>query len=92
MLSSLKGSDLPIMLTNKQNGDLSLINEKTFFLNSDFSTEGIIAAQYIVTHLGLESIAIIAPAYKNIEIHSWYRTRFKNVFTDITVLVGGFSR
>ena len=68
LLSSLKGSDLPIMLTNKQNGDLSLINEKTFFLNSDFSTEGIIAAQYIVTHLGLESIAIIAPAYKNIEI------------------------
>ena len=68
LLSALKNSDLPILLTNKQNGDLSLINEKAFFLNSDYSTEGVIAAQYIVKHLGLDSIAIIAPAYKNIEI------------------------
>ena len=68
LLSSLKSSDLPIILTNKQNGDLSLINDKTFFLNSDYSTEGIIAAQYIIKHLGLDSVAIIAPADKNIEI------------------------
>ena len=68
LLSALKNSDLPILLTNKQNGDLSLINKKAFFLNSDYSTEGVIAAQYIVKHLGLDSIAIIAPAYKNIEI------------------------
>jgi len=68
LLSSLKSSNLPIILTNKQNGDLSLINDKTFFLNSDYSTEGIIAAQYIIKHLGLDSVAIIAPADKNIEI------------------------
>lgn len=68
LLSSLKNSDLPVILTNKQNGDLSLINDKTFFLNSDYFTEGVIAAQYIVKHLGLDSIAIIAPANKNTEI------------------------
>ena len=68
LLSSLKNSDLPVILTNKQNGDLSLINDKTFFLNSDYFTEGVIAAQYIVKHLGLDSIAIVAPANKNTEI------------------------
>ena len=68
LLSSLKNSDLPVILTNKQNGNLSLINDKTFFLNSDYFTEGVIAAQYIVKHLGLDSIAIVAPANKNIEI------------------------
>ncbi len=68
LLSSLKNSDLPVILTNKQNGDLSLINDKTFFMNSDYLTEGVIAAQYIVKHLGLDSIAIVAPANKNIEI------------------------
>jgi len=68
LLSSLKNSDLPVILTNKQNGDLSLINDKTFFLNSDYLTEGVIAAQYIVKHLGLDSIAIVAPANKNTEI------------------------
>ena len=68
LLSSLKNSDIPILLTNKQNGDLSLINENAFFINSDYSTEGIVAAQYAINHLGLDSIAIIAPAKKNIEI------------------------
>ena len=68
LLSSLKNSDLPVILTNKQNGNLSLINDKTFFLNSDYFTEGVIAAQYIVKHLGLDSIAIVAPANKNTEI------------------------
>ena len=67
ILSALKNSDIPIILTNKQNGDLSLINDKTFFLNSDYATEGIVAAQYAINHLGLDSIAIIAPANKNIE-------------------------
>ena len=67
ILSALKNSDIPIMLTNKQNGDLLLINDKTFFLNSDYATEGIVAAQYAINHLGLDSIAIIAPANKNIE-------------------------
>ena len=68
ILSALKNSDIPIILTNKQNGDLSLINDKTFFLNSDYATEGIVAAQYAINHLGLDSIAIIAPANKNIEM------------------------
>ena len=68
ILSALKNSDIPIILTNKQNGDLSLINDKTFFLNSDYTTEGIVAAQYTINHLGLDSIAIIAPANKNIEM------------------------
>ena len=68
ILSALKNSDIPIMLTNKQNGDLLLINDKTFFLNSDYATEGIVAAQYAINHLGLDSIAIIAPANKNIEM------------------------
>ena len=68
LISALKNSDIPIILTNKQNGDLSLINDKTFFLNSDYATEGIVAAQYVVNHLGLDSIAIIAPANKNIEM------------------------
>ena len=68
ILSVLKNSDIPIILTNKQNGDLSLINDKTFFLNSDYATEGIVAAQYAINHLGLDSIAIIAPANKNIEM------------------------
>tara|TARA_B100000941_G_scaffold290855_1_gene275267 strand:+ start:1328 stop:3199 length:1872 start_codon:yes stop_codon:yes gene_type:complete len=68
LISALKNSDIPIILTNKQNGDLSLINDKTFFLNSDYATEGIVAAQYVINHLGLDSIAIIAPANKNIEM------------------------
>ncbi len=68
LLSSLKNSNIPVILTNKQNGDLSLINNKTFFLNSDYSTEGVIAAQYVIKHLGLDSIAILAPANKNIEM------------------------
>ena len=68
ILSALKNSDIPIILTNKQNGDLSLINDKTFFLNSDYATEGVVAAQYAINHLGLDSIAIIAPANKNIEM------------------------
>ena len=68
ILSALKNSDIPIILTNKQNGDLSLINDKTFFLNSDYATEGIVAAQYAINHLGLDSIAILAPANKNIEM------------------------
>ena len=68
LLSSLKDSDIPVILTNKQNGDLSSINDKTFFLNSDYATEGTIAAQYVVKHLGLDSIAIVAPANKIIEI------------------------
>ena len=57
-----------MILTNKQNGDLSLINDKTFFLNSDYSTEGVIAAQYVIKHLGLDSIAILENENKNIEM------------------------
>jgi len=68
LLSSISDSDLPVLLTSKQKGDLTTINNKAFLLGSNYSLEGKIAAQYIVKHLGLDSIAVVAPADKNTEI------------------------
>jgi len=68
LLSSISDSDLPVLLTSKQKGDLTTINDNAFLIGSNYSLEGKIAAQYIVKHLGLDSIAVVAPADKNTEI------------------------
>ena len=68
LLSSLSQSNLPVLLTSKQNGDITEINENAFLINSNYEMEGKIAAQYIIQHLGLDSIAVLAPAEKNTEI------------------------
>ena len=68
LLSSLSQSSLPVLLTSKQNADITEINENAFLINSNYEMEGKIAAQYIIQHLGLDSIAVLAPAEKNTEI------------------------
>ena len=68
LLTSLTNSDLPLLLTKKHESEVQNINQNAFLLGSSYSDEGRIAAQYIVKHLGLDSIAVVAPANKKTEI------------------------
>ena len=68
LLSSLNNSDIPVLLTNRHETEVKKINQNAFLLSSSYTVEGRIAAQYIVKHLGLDSIAVVAPANKKTEI------------------------
>ncbi len=68
--SALSATDIPILLTNRQQQDLSEVNEKCFHINSTLAMAGKKAAQYAVTTLGLDSIAVIAPADQDGEIQT----------------------
>ena len=59
--SSLESSDLPIILTNMQQNDLSEINNLVYQINSTVSMQGRIAAIYAINELGLDSLAVISP-------------------------------
>ena len=52
----------------RSKSEVQNINQNAFLLGSSYSAEGRIAAQYIVKHLGLDSIAVVAPANKKTEI------------------------
>ena len=56
--SALSNTDLPIILTNTQQNDLSNINSKTFHFNSTLATQGKMAARYAVNQLGLKFLAV----------------------------------
>ncbi|MBN4080957.1 penicillin-binding protein activator [Caldithrix abyssi] len=60
--SSLESSDIPIILPSLQQNDLSEINHLVFQFNSTVSMQGKVAAYYAVSILGLDSLAVIAPA------------------------------
>ena len=68
LLSSLNNSDIPVLLTNRHETEVKKINQNAFLVSSSYTVEGRIAAQYIVKHLGLDSIAVVAPANKKTEI------------------------
>ncbi len=68
--SALSATDIPILLTNRQQHDLSEVNGKSFHINSTLAMAGKKAAQYAVTTLGLDSIAVIAPADQDGEIQT----------------------
>lgn len=68
--SSLASSDLPIILTNPQQNDLSEINNLTYHMNSTVSMQGRVAANYAINELGLDSLAVIAPADKYGEVQT----------------------
>ncbi len=60
--SALVSTDVPIILTNLQQNDLSEINEQIFQIYSTVSMQGKAAADYAVNVLKLDSLAVIAPA------------------------------
>ena len=68
--SALSNTDLPIILTNTQQNDLSNINSKTFHFNSTLATQGKMAARYAVNQLGLKFLAVVSPADQNGEIQT----------------------
>ena len=68
--SALSNTDLPIILTNTQQNDLSIINSKTFHFNSTLATQGKMAARYAVNQLGLKFLAVVSPADQNGEIQT----------------------
>lgn len=68
--SVLSNTDLPIILTNTQQNDLSNINSKTFHFNSTLATQGKMAARYAVNQLGLKFLAVVSPADQNGEIQT----------------------
>ena len=68
--SALSSTDIPIILTNRQQQDLSKVNGKSFHMNSTLAMAGKKAAQYAVNTLNLDSIAVIAPADQNGEIQT----------------------
>ena len=68
--SALSNTDLPIILTNTQQNDLSNINSKTFHFNSTLTTQGKMAARYAVNQLGLKFLAVVSPADQNGEIQT----------------------
>ena len=68
--SALSNTDLPIILTNTQQNDLSNINSKTFHFNSTLATQGKMAARYAVNQLRLKFLAVVSPADQNGEIQT----------------------
>ena len=70
MSSALSTSNIPIILTNIQQNDLSEINNNTFHFNSTLATQGRMAARYAVNQLGLQYLGVISPANQNGEIQT----------------------
>ena len=68
--SALSATDIPILLTNRQQEDLSEVNGKSFHINSTLGIAAKKAAQYAVNTLELDSIAVISPADKDGEIQT----------------------
>jgi len=60
--SSLESNNVPIVLTNLQQNDLSEINNLVFQINSTLPMQAKAAAHFAVNILGLDSLAVIAPA------------------------------
>lgn len=73
--SALSGTNIPILITNPQQENLSEVNDKSFLINSTLAMAGKRAAQYAVNILGLDSIAVIAPADNDGEIQTDAFTR-----------------
>lgn len=70
MSSALSTTDIPIILTNMQQNDLSQINDHTYHFNSTLAIEGRTAARYAVNELGLKYLGVISPANQNGEIQT----------------------
>ena len=70
MSSALSTTDIPIILTNMQQNDLSQINDHTYHFNSTLAIEGRMAARYAVNELGLKYLGVISPANQNGEIQT----------------------
>ncbi len=68
--SALESSDIPIILSRFQQNDLSEINNQVYQINSTVPMQARAAAHYAINILGLDSLAVIAPAEKFGEIQT----------------------
>lgn len=60
--SSVGGSQTPMILPGEVDENLTMVSEQVFQLRSDLITQGKLAAKYALQVLGLDSLAVIAPA------------------------------
>ena len=70
VISGLSSTDIPVILSNYRLNDLSKIHEKTLLTHSTIEMDAINTAKYAIENLGLDSLAIIAPANKYGEIQA----------------------
>jgi len=62
VVSALSSTDIPVILSNYRLNDLSKIHKKVFLTHSTIEIDAINTARYAINNLGLDSLAIIAPA------------------------------
>ena len=62
VVSALSSTDIPVILSNYRLNDLSKIYKKVFLTHSTIEIDAINTARYAINNLGLDSLAIIAPA------------------------------
>ena len=66
--SVLSSTDIPVILSEYRFNDLSKIHSQTFLTHSTIAIDAKNSANYAVNSLGLDSIAIVAPAHEYGEI------------------------
>ena len=73
IISALSTTDIPVLLSEYRFNDLSRIHEETFLTHSTISIDAKNAANYAVKSLGLDSLAVIAPAdeYGEIQVDAF---------------------
>ena len=73
--SILSSKDIPVLLSEYRFNDLSKIHAKTFLTHSTIAIDAKNSANYAVNGLGLDSLAIVAPAdkYGEIQVDAFIR-------------------
>ena len=73
--SVLSSTDIPVLLSEYRLNDLSKIHSKTFLTHSTIAIDAKNSANYAVNSLGLDSLAVIAPAdeYGEVQVDAFIK-------------------
>ena len=73
--SVLSSTDIPVLLSEYRLNDLSRIHSKTFLTHSTIAIDAKNSANYAVNSLGLDSLAVIAPAdeYGEVQVDAFIK-------------------
>ena len=73
--SVLSSTDIPVLLSEYRLNDLSKIHSKTFLTHSTIAIDAKNSANYAINSLGLDSLAVIAPAdeYGEIQVDAFIK-------------------